>query len=126
MFLVHQPSALDEMKFLTVAYEADPMARESLWRTAATAGKSADTDLRVALLQSLPGHSGYDPLAARERLQQLASKPSVPPEIGAVARLRLAHLEQDAALAAEVAQLKQRLARVVEIEKRLNGKENGK
>lgn len=115
------------MEFLTIALSADASGRETLFRSASTAGKSDDSELRLALLRSVPGHSGYDPVAARSQLNSLASRAGVTPEIAAVARLRLAQGDQEAAQAAEIAQLKQRLARVVEIEKRQGSlKENGK
>ena len=120
------PTALDEIQYLTIALEADPGAREALWKTAGTAGKSDEAELRVALLQSVPGHSGYDPVAAHDSLERIAARPAAPEAITTVARLRLAQVDQDAAMAAEITQLKQRLARVVEIEKRMNGKERGK
>lgn len=115
------PSEMDHVRFLTAALEADSSAREALWKMAATSGKSDDSDLRVALLQSIPGHPAYDPVAARDRLQQLVARPTASASVVAVARLRLAQTQQDAATAAEIAQLKQRLARVVEIEKRQSG-----
>ena len=43
-------------------------------------------------------------------------------DVASVARLRLAQMHENADLRREVAELKQRLARVVDIERRLNGK----
>jgi hypothetical protein len=117
------PPATDQVTFLAMALEADAGAREALWKSAAAARASDDAALRVALLQSLPGHSGYDPAAAHDALQRLAARATAP-QVAAVARMRLASVDQDAAMTAEIAQLRQRLARVVEIEKRM--KESGK
>lgn len=112
-------STADHVGFLTQALEADPKAREGLWRYHA-AGSSDDAQLRAALLQSLPNHSGYDPAAARERLDALASKNPASISVASVARLRLAQMGDNAACRSEVAELQRRLARVVDIERRLN------
>jgi hypothetical protein len=102
--------------------EADGRAREQLWREYGAAAGSDDALLRAALLQSLPDHSGYDADKARARLDALAVKQPASVNVASVAHLRLAQMNQDADLRREVAELKQRLARVVDIERRLNGK----
>lgn len=113
-------TAVDHLGFLTQALGADPGGREALWRSAAGGGGSDDAQLRIALLQSLPNHSGYDAAAARLRLDALASKNPASIEVTSVARLRLAEMSETAECRAEVTELKQRLARVVDIERRLN------
>ena len=113
-----RPEAVDPLEFLTQALEADGDAREQLWRQTDGGDGSDDAQLRAALLQSLPDHSGYDPAAARARLDALAAKG--PADVSRVARLRLAQLSGDHDCHREVAELKQRLARVVDIERRLN------
>jgi len=111
-------ATVDHLGFLTQALSADAKGRESLWRYNA-GGKSDDAQLRAALLQSLPNHSGYDPVAAREHLDALASKNPASIDVASVARLRLAQMGDDAECRSEVAELQRRLARVVDIERRL-------
>ena len=115
-----RPTAVDHLEFLTQALEADGHARARMWRLAEGGDGSDDAQLRAALLQSLPDHGGYDPAAARERLDALAVKPSGSTDVASVARLRLAQMDESSDLRREVAELKQRLARVVDIERRLN------
>lgn len=115
-----RPEAADPLEFLTQALEADGDAREQLWRETDGGDGSDDAQLRAALLQSLPDHSGYDPAAARARLDALAVKQQGSADVARVARLRLAQLSGDHDCHREVAELKQRLARVVDIERRLN------
>ena len=113
-----RPTAVDHLEFLTQALGADGRASEELWRQIELADGSDDAQLRAALLQSLPDHSGYDLAAARARLEALAAQPGQA-SVASVARLRLAQLSDDNDCRREVAELKQRLARVVDIERRL-------
>jgi hypothetical protein len=113
---------VDHLDFLVRAMEADGRAREQLWRDYGAAAGSDDVQLRAALLQSLPDHGGYDADKARARLDALAVKQPVSVDVASVARLRLAQMHENADLRREVTELKQRLARVVDIERRLNGK----
>lgn len=113
-------SAVDHLEFLSQALSADARAREALWKSSAGGADSDDAQLRIALLQSLPNHSGYDPAAARQRLQALAAKNPTSVEVASVARLRLAQLDDSEGCRAEVQELKQRLAKVVDIERRMN------
>jgi hypothetical protein len=76
--------------------------------------------LRVALLQSVPHHSGYDPARAREQLDALASRSPASRDVAMVARLRLAEMGETAACRSEATELRARLSRVVDIERRLN------
>ena len=112
-------AALDHLGFLTQALEADAKGREALWRYQGGGGTSNDAQLRTALLQSLPNHSGYDPAAAREHLDALASRNPASVDVAGVARLRLAQMGDDAECRSEVTELQRRLARVVDIERRL-------
>lgn len=120
--MTRPPPPPDPLAFLTQAIEADDHAREAMWKAASGAGPSDDAVLRTALLQSLPGHSGYDLAAAHDTLSRLARKEPEAPRVAAVAHLRLAQIDEHAGCTTEVIQLRQRLARVVEIEKRLNSK----
>lgn len=116
-------AALDATQFLAAAVEAEPARREKLWHEARGAPRTADGRLRKAVLQSLPGHSGYDPDAAERSLKGLAAKDS-PPDIGAVARIRLATLHTQTGCHDEVEALRKRLAAIADIERQLD--RNGK
>lgn len=108
--------------FLTQALEAKPERREMLWRTYGDSDGSELSELHVALLQSLPDHSGFDPGAARRRLAVLlARKPRS--DIAAVAQLRLDELKIDQDCRSDVAALRERLARMIEIEDTIQRKD---
>lgn len=113
-------SAVDHIAFLSQALQSDPKGRELMWRELSADERSDDAELRSALLQSVAGHSGTDLNAARQRLDALAVKNPASLEVASLARLRLAQLTENAQCRDEVAELKQRLARVVDIERRLN------
>ena len=115
-----QYSAVDHLAFLTRALDADPKGREALWRSYGHGDASDESQLRVALLQSVPGHSGYDPAAARVRLDALAGQNPAPVEVASVARLRLAEMNETVECRTDATELRARLARVVDIERRLN------
>lgn len=119
-------SAGEELNLLTRALSTDTPGREALWCAAATDDSSAQARLHRALLQSVPGHSGYDPAAAEASLRGLLNR-DLSPDQEALARFRLAQLgvEKNALRAAgecrdEVAVLKKRMADVVDIEKQLS------
>ena len=113
-------SAVDHIEFLAQALQADAHTRDVMWRALGEPERSDDWELRAALMQSVPGHSGHDAQAARARLDALAAKNPASLEVASVARLRLSQLDEGTECRDEVAQLKQRLARVVDIERRLN------
>lgn len=99
------------------AMAATPAARESLWQSVRTPNNSDRTELRAALLQSIPDHSGYDPVIARKRLKNfIAQSPSA--DLVAVARVRLAELDASASCRDEVSSLRRRMTLVVDIERR--------
>ncbi len=101
---------------------ARPERREALWRATRNSDGSQDNELRIALMQSLPDHSGYDPAAARRRLQNLlAHEPQA--DVAGIARLRLAELKTADACSDEQTLLRQRLAKMVEIERTLYRKQ---
>jgi hypothetical protein len=111
---------VDHIEFLSQALQSDPHARDTMWRNLVNKDSSDDAELRAALLQSVPGHAGYDVAEARARLDALAAKSPASLEVARVARLRLSQLDDGSLGRDEVAALKQRLARVVDIERRLN------
>jgi hypothetical protein len=117
-------STSDHLDFFARALSADPQKRESMWRDASRSShRSQGAALDRALLQSVPGHSGYDPNAAESALQALIDD-GPPAAIDSIARMRLAELKTELRGVGECrqenAQLKQRLSRVVDIERKLN------
>jgi len=113
----------DHVELLARALAGDAQTREKMWRDAEPASQSQSAALDRALLQSVPGHSGYDPNAAESGLAALIN--DMPPsDLEWVARMRLAELKTEGRATAECrqenAQLKQRLSRVVDIERKLN------
>lgn len=115
-----QYSAADHVAFLTRVLDADPKGREALWRSYGSGDDSPEARLRVALLQSVPHHPGSDPVAARARLEALAEQNPAPLAVASVARLRLAEMSETVECRNETTELRARLARVVDIERRLN------
>jgi hypothetical protein len=116
-------SARDHLQFLAHAMTADPPVREALWQANRSGNPSAQTVLRRALLQSVPGHSGHDAAAAERDLEQLLKR-NPPAGIFAVAQVRLEELKATRDMRAELESMKERLARVVDIERKL--KSNGR
>lgn len=118
------PSGADpvaDLQFLHRATDGGSAEREALWRNAQNAKHTPDDALRIALLQSVPDHSGYDPAAAQQKLRALAQSPI--PEIAAVAHTRLDELRSGSQCLGETQELRRRLAQVVEIERRIDAKE---
>lgn len=114
--------ASTHLEFLLQALAADVEKREALWR--ATGGPeplTEDAALRKAVLRTVPGHSGYDPVLAERELQTVLSRTSSR-EIAPVARLRLEELRALQTCRAEVDSLKKRLAKVADIERELDRK----
>lgn len=122
-FHLRSDRSSDHVELLARALSADAQTREKMWRDAAPATRSQSAALDRALLQSVPGHSGYDPNAAESALVALLN--DLPPDdLEWVARMRLAELRTETRAGTECrqenAQLKQRLSRVVDIERKLN------
>lgn len=110
------------LEFFAVA-TVEPAHREAMWRTLRSRPDSPDKAVKTALLQSLPGHSGYDAGVARQRLSAISY--SEDGEAAALARIRLAELaggsgRADADCRAEVRDLQQRLDAIVDIERSLD------
>lgn len=95
--------------------EASAAERAEMWSTDSSSGVGTTSRLQRALLQSHPGHPGYDKAAAQAGLEQLAG--SEANGVAPVARLRLAELRAADECRAQVDALKQRLARVADIER---------
>jgi hypothetical protein len=120
-----QPSAdaaraTGELEYLDRALSGGPAAREAMWRDALAGGRgSQEAQLRLALLQSVPDHSGSDPAAAQRGLRALLAQ-NPPPDLAAVARVRLDELRASSQCYGETQQLRRRLAQVVDIERELD------
>lgn len=103
------------LTFWAAAVEADEAARERMWRDA----EYRQQDWQIALLQSLPDYHRYDPVAARRGLRTIV-KASPHGDVGAIARLRLAELQNGRSCQAQVEVLQKRLAEIIAIERRLD------
>lgn len=100
---------------------SQPGKREALWRSVRHRQDSNDTALKIALLQSLPGHSGFDPDTARRRLAAISYSRNS--EDAALARVRLTEIGNGGAAEdcrSEVRDLQQRLDKIVDIERSLD------
>src|SRR3546814_2534320 len=62
----------------------------ALWRNVRHQQESSENTLKRALLQSMPGHSGYDPGTARRRLSAISYSKNT--EDAALARIRLTEI----------------------------------
>jgi hypothetical protein len=115
---VHTPSDLTlargPLEFWDAAVSADDTQREAMWRHA----RDRRIEWRLALLQSLPDYHRYDPAAARSGLQgTIDAFPG--DDIAAVARIALYEMRGHRACESRVAELKERLVKVIAIEERL-------
>src|SRR5882757_4421424 len=111
-----QLHAIPPLEYLSTALDATPDQREKMWRHARKGDGSRESELRIAVMQSLPGHTGYDAPAARRHLQALRGG-AAPDEVAAVAQLRLAEMHAEDALRDENQSLRQRLSQLVDIER---------
>lgn len=109
----------DHMEFLVRALTAETAGRESMWQSALREPAGEVASLHRALLRSVPNHAGYDVAAAEAELQALLAK-SPSADIAPVARARLEDLRAAAGCRYEVDDLKRRLSKVADIERRLN------
>jgi hypothetical protein len=114
--------ATDNLEFLDRAMSGGPAAREAMWRDAVAGGRSTqEAQLRLALLQSVPDHSGADASAAQRNLRALLAQ-DPPPDLAAVARVRLDELKVTSQCVGETQELRRRLAQVVDIERQLDNR----
>lgn len=112
-----------QLQFLLRIHASSAAEREAMWRELKSSSRdTAATELRLALLQSIEGHAGYQPVVAESRLRALLQKkPNA--EISSVARLRLLELRHErqyraanAELAAELALVRAQLSKLLLIE----------
>lgn len=107
------------LEYLVLALNADAAQRELMWQSALKEAPDEDAALHRGLLRSVPGHSGYDVVAAESELQALlAQSPSA--DVAPVARARLEDLRAANGCRQEVENLKRRLSKVADIERRLD------
>ena len=112
-------AAGDHLEFLVKALTADSGRRETMWQATLKEPPGEDSSLHRALLRTVPGHSGYDVVAAETELQALlAQSPSA--DVAPVARARLEDLRAANGCRHEVEALKKRLKKVADIEQRLD------
>lgn len=116
-----------QLQFLIRIHASSAAERESMWRTLKASGRNGDSaELRLALLQSVEGHSGHQSLQAESRLRALLQKkPNA--EISSVARLRLLELRNErqhratqAELEAELALVRAQLTKLLQIEAQID------
>ena len=111
----------DDLEFLDRALSGGPATREAMWRDTVAGGRNQETQLRLALLQSVPDHSGSDPAAAQRALRALLAQ-SPPADLAAVARVRLDEMKSTSQCVGETQELRRRLAQVVNIERELDSR----
>ena len=111
--------AVDDLDFLRRAVDGSPATREAMWKETQGAERTQNTQLRLAILQSVPDHPGSDNAAAQHNLRVLLAQ-NPPPEIAAIARLRLSEVRSSGQCEVETQELRRRLAQVVNIERRLD------
>lgn len=105
--------------YLLRALTVDASGREAMWQAAEHESAGESATLHRALLRSIPGTSLYDPNAAQTALEDLvAHNPS--PDVALVARARIEDLHAINACRGDVENLKRRLSKVADIEKRLD------
>ena len=117
--LSRDPARLPPADYLVRALTADAAGREELWQAAEHESAGELASLHRGLLRSIPGTTVYDPVAAETALQEIVSqKPS--PDVALVARARIEDLHALNACRGDVENLKRRLSKVADIEKRLD------
>ncbi len=103
------------LTFWDKAVQASNAERNAMWRDAQTPDKA----WQIALLQSLPDYTRYDPAAARSGLKKVLAENNWD-DVAAVARIRLADLKSDRVCEERVSEFERRLNEVIAIEKQLD------
>lgn len=115
-------TASADLELLDRALGGTTATREALWRETQAADRGQNTQLRIALLQSVPDSPGYDPAAAQRGLRALLAQ-NPPEEIAVVARVRLSEIKSSSQCLGEAQDLRRRLAQVVDIERHIDGQQ---
>ena len=111
--------AEDHFAYLVRALNSDTEEREDMWKDAVKEKPGELASLHRALLRTVPGHSGSDLAQAEIELQGLlATNPSY--HVAPVVRARLEDLRTINVYRHEADQLKRRLSKVADIEKRMD------
>lgn len=109
------PGGGGALDFWAAAVAADENGRDAMWQRA----RDENRPWQQALLQSLPSYRRYDAQAARRALKQtLSTHPSG--DIAALARVRLADLEDRQACYVQTQELQRRLDEVIAIERKID------
>lgn len=111
----------NNLEFLSRAMDGTASTREAMWRETQSAERSQNTQLRLALLQSVPDSSAYDSAAAQRSLRALLAQ-NPPEDIAVVARVRLNELRSSTQCLGETQDLRRRLAQVVNIEREIDSR----
>jgi len=119
---VARMSGPDPLTDLADVVGSDPAMREALWLAARKDNATPRAQLHTALLQSVPGHSGFDPGAAEHNLQALLAG-DAPPDVATAARARLAELKASGNCQTRVEELRKQVTKIVEIERKMNHRE---
>ena len=114
-------SPVDALEFLGRAEDGGPAEYAAMWKETLAAPRSQDRILRIALLQSVPGHAGYDPAEAQRKLGALIAQ-NPPAGMAAVARMRLDELKSREQCLAQTRELQHQLAEVVDIERQIDAR----
>lgn len=115
------PSVSNHLQMISAILEGSSERRQQLWFIHGPRETPAHERLYKAVLRSVPGHPGHNLVLADQQLQQIAADPDHP-DLALLARIRLHGLREVGAASAEVRTLKQRLERIVEIERAMGGK----
>ncbi len=116
----HGDDASDELLYLDRATNGSGLTREAMWKDVLAARRDRDSALHLALLQSVPDHPGYDPVAAQRAMRNLLAE-NPPERTAALLRLRLEQLRSNNQCLSETEDLRRRLAQVVDIERQIDG-----
>jgi hypothetical protein len=112
----------DPLTDLADVLGSDPGSRETMWLSARKDNSSPRAQLHTALLQSVPGHTGFDPGAAEHSLQALLTG-DAPADVATAARARLAELKAAGNCQTRVEELRKQVTKIVEIERKMNHRE---
>lgn len=105
----------DHLRFLGMAIQSEPRERLAMWN--ALEGQEQFVRVRLALLQSVPGHPAYDPEAAKAAMRELI--PQSRKATVALLEARMAEVDQLGLCYRKNANLQQRLDAVTAIEQQL-------
>lgn len=109
-----QPARSDALAYWARAVGADASKRGALIADA----QRAKASWKLAMLRSLPGSQSRDAATSRAELRSLLRQ-GLPEDEAALTRLRIAELDQMGTCEADVDDLRDRLGRIVDIERQI-------